>query len=37
MWWRIALFDADERLSPERPDDRAATVRVLAVLLPEEW
>ena len=36
VWWRIDLYDADERFGSERPDDPAATVRVLTILLPEE-
>ena len=37
VWWRIDLYDADMRFGSERPDDPAATVRVLTILLPEEW
>ena len=37
VWWRIDLYDADERFGSERPEDPAATVRVLTILLPEEW
>ena len=37
VWWKVDLLDVDERFGSERPDDPGATVRVLTILLPEEW
>ncbi|MFC5567116.1 DUF3768 domain-containing protein [Rubellimicrobium aerolatum] len=37
LYWKIDLFDADERFGSEAPDDPDRTRRVLTLLLPEEW
>lgn len=37
LWWKLDLFDRDLRFGSERPDDPDATVRVLTVMLPEDY
>ena len=37
LYWKIDLYDADERFGSEVPEDPARTRRVLTILLPDEW
>ena len=37
LYWKIDLYDADERFGSEVPEDPAGTRRVLTILLPDEW
>lgn len=37
LYWKINLYDADERFGSEVPEDPARTRRVLTILLPDEW
>ena len=37
LYWKIDLYDADERFGSEVPEDPACTRRVLTILLPDEW
>lgn len=37
VWWKLDLLGCELRWASPRPDDPAATARVLTVLLPEDW
>ena len=37
VWWKVDLYDRDLRFGSERPDDPEVTVRVLTILLPEDY
>ena len=37
VWWKIDLYDPDLRFGSEAPGDPSRTVRVLTIMLPEDY